>query len=126
MTRDDAAALFTVMSDPLVAQSTDIELAERVEQVEELIDLYAARQARNTGLRWGITRQREDVVLGTAGFFPLDWRSRRGELGYELGSAHWGQGLMTEAVRALVRFGIEGLGLLRIDAATTLHNTASM
>ena len=47
------------------------------------------------------------------------------ELGYWLGKPFWGRGIMTGAVRLLVVYGFEGLGLLRIDAHVKSGNPAS-
>ncbi len=38
---------------------------------------------------------------------------QRGELGYRIGEPFWGQGLATDAARALVRFAFEQLGMTR-------------
>ncbi|WP_208322239.1 GNAT family protein [Mumia sp. ZJ430] len=49
---------------------------------------------------------------------------RNGHLGYWLGSAHTGRGLMTRAVDAVCDHA-RGLGLHQVQAATLLHNEAS-
>ena len=49
----------------------------------------------------------------------------RAELGYWIGVPYWGQGLATEAVRAVVAFGFGELGLHRIFASHFSGNTAS-
>jgi ribosomal-protein-alanine N-acetyltransferase len=46
-------------------------------------------------------------------------------LGYWMGKRHAGQGLMTDAVTALVRFAFERLGFHRIEAACLATNVAS-
>lgn len=58
--------------------------------------------------------------------------SRRGdverysaELGYWLGRAFWGRGIITEAVEAVSRHGFDDLGLERIYALPYAHNQAS-
>ncbi|WP_258171497.1 GNAT family N-acetyltransferase [Paenibacillus sp. R14(2021)] len=50
---------------------------------------------------------------------------QRAEIGYWLGSAHWGQGYATEAARRVVRFGFEDLRLNRIFGAAMTKNPAS-
>lgn len=48
-----------------------------------------------------------------------------GQLGYWLGPAYWGQGLMTEAVSAVLALGFEELGMDRVEAWHTPENHAS-
>lgn len=47
------------------------------------------------------------------------------ELGWRLGSAHWGQGYATEGARACIAFGFEKLGLEEIVAFTVPENLRS-
>jgi ribosomal-protein-alanine N-acetyltransferase len=49
----------------------------------------------------------------------------RAELGYAIGRAWWGQGLMTEAVVEAIRYGFEELGLNRIEARCLTYNIGS-
>ncbi|MGE0133103.1 MAG: GNAT family N-acetyltransferase [Blastocatellales bacterium] len=48
------------------------------------------------------------------------------EIGYWLSEAFWGRGIMTEAVRALTRWGFENFDLSRIYAGVLEWNPASM
>lgn len=69
-----------------------------------------------------------DEVIGGIGFMRLDALavSARGrEIGYWLGEAFWGRGIMTEAVRALTEWGFAELGLVRIEASVYARNPAS-
>ena len=47
------------------------------------------------------------------------------EIGYAYGSAHWGQGIATEAAFAVIRFGFETVGLARIIGVADPTNVAS-
>jgi RimJ/RimL family protein N-acetyltransferase len=48
------------------------------------------------------------------------------EIGYWLSEAYWGRGIVTEAVRALTRWGFENFDLSRIYAGVLEWNPASM
>ncbi len=48
------------------------------------------------------------------------------ELGYWLGRAWWGQGIMTEAVGAVLAFAFDALGLSRISSGVFKGNDASL
>jgi RimJ/RimL family protein N-acetyltransferase len=53
-------------------------------------------------------------------------RGTQGDIGWLVDPAHAGQGLATEAARALLRICFEGLGLRRVTAAAFADNGASV
>jgi ribosomal-protein-alanine N-acetyltransferase len=67
----------------------------------------------------------DDQLLGACGLGAWDREAAQAEIGYELARAYWGQGLMPEALQAIVRFGFETMGLQRIVAEVMLDNTSS-
>jgi len=58
------------------------------------------------------------------GMHPND-KEQSVELGYELGKAWWNQGLMTEAVRAVIDFFLDDVGMQQIYASHSSDNPAS-
>lgn len=56
---------------------------------------------------------------------PLAFRAHRAEIGYWLARPFWGQGIMTDAVRAFVRYAFSELELLRLTAHVFENNVAS-
>jgi RimJ/RimL family protein N-acetyltransferase len=47
------------------------------------------------------------------------------EIGYWLGAAYWGRGIVTEALGAVTRYAIDHYGLTRVFAMPFAYNTAS-
>lgn len=76
-------------------------------------------------IRWGITVKPCDNVVGSCGFSDFDHFSRV-ELGYELSKEYWGKGIMSEVLRILIPFGLQKLGLHRIQASVVPANTVSI
>ena len=73
-----------------------------------------------------MARSGEPEVLGTVALFGIrrqHWQLA--ELGFGLARRHQGRGLMTEAVRRVVRLGFQELGLLRISASYREDNRRS-
>jgi ribosomal-protein-alanine N-acetyltransferase len=65
-------------------------------------------------------------AAGALGLHPQgDVYRRNAELGYWLGRAHWGKGIMTEAVGRMVEYGWSTLPVDRIFARPFGSNTAS-
>jgi RimJ/RimL family protein N-acetyltransferase len=67
-----------------------------------------------------------DALLGSVIVHSVDWRHRRGELGYWLVPAARGRGLATRAVRLALAWMFEDLGLERAEIATTPDNAPSL
>lgn len=126
LTPADRDAVFALFADPRVAVPTHIAPFTGLAQADELITFYNRRFAAQGGIRWGLTLTGDDMIIGTAGFPAIDAAQYRARLGYNLAYAHWGRGLATEAVRALVGFGFTQLQLHRIEATTNLDNPGSM
>lgn len=119
----DADALLRIFGDEAVTRYYDLPTLTERRQVMEIVSRAAQRFQRQEGIRWGITRPEEGVVLGTIGLsFETAYR---GSVGYELGSAHWRQGIMTEALSAVLTFAFEQAGLQRVQALVMPGNKAS-
>lgn len=80
---------------------------------------------RKTGIRWAITLKPKDRLIGSCGFHLYDAGNSRLEIGYELHSAYWRKGIMTEAVAEVLRFCFDCLKVHRVEADVTEGNTAS-
>ncbi len=123
---DDVPALFGVFSDPEVMRYWDSAPLADPEAAARLLRHIHDRFAARTLFQWGIARRSDDLVIGTCTLFNLDVANRRGEIGFALGRAHWGQGLASEAVGTLIGFAFGPLGLYRLEADADPRNTASL
>jgi RimJ/RimL family protein N-acetyltransferase len=65
------------------------------------------------------------VFAGVISLDLGDRKYRKGEVWYKLLPEYWGQGLATEATKAMVAFGFEQLQLHRIECGCSIHNVAS-
>ena len=75
---------------------------------------------------WGITLKGDDRVIGNIAVVERDERTCSYEVGYCLGHAFWGRGIMPEALRAVIRYLFEGESdLQRVYATHDLRNPKS-
>jgi ribosomal-protein-alanine N-acetyltransferase len=126
---EDAPLLFEHCSDPRV--SRHMTWAPHRELGETRAFLEHCMQARRagTGYTWCIF---EDEgfrgLVGLEGVVRqmLAVRYDRAELGYWLGLAHHGRGLMTEAAGAVLGCAFARLGLHKVTVRAFAHNTASL
>ncbi len=65
------------------------------------------------------------TVVGTLLLFRFDPGAQRAEVGFVLGRAHQGRGLMSEALRAVCAQALGGSGLRRLEAEVDPANRAS-
>ena len=87
---------------------------------------YVQRQYRlNEPASWGIELKATGRLIGTIGFMWWNQEYRSAEVGYSLSRAYWNQGLMTEALGAVIKFGFEEMNLNRIEAQHETTNPAS-
>ena len=65
-------------------------------------------------------------LIGTLGFYGIDHVNRRAIVGADLMKKHWGNGLMSEALCALVNYAFKEIGLDRIEASSDSQNRRSL
>ena len=86
-------------------------------------DLYPKMQPKWVDL--AIEIKASARVVGFVGIGVKDSDSRQAIIGWLLGNKYQGQGLATEAVRALITYGFDEMDLHRIYARTGLKNVRS-
>ena len=122
----DADALFATFSDVEVMEFSGGKLPHStVEESRAFIRQLQHWYERHEGIEWSITHKGDDTVIGTCGFHSFGEGFHRAEIGYELRRAYWRQGIMSEALRAIVTFAFETMGLTRIEAVVDPGNEQS-
>jgi RimJ/RimL family protein N-acetyltransferase len=121
----DAPALFGLFSDPEVMRYWSTSPWTQLEQAQAMIADAAEGVRSGRHLRLAATQAETGQLIGTCSLFNLYRSSQRAEIGYALGRAFWGQGLMHEALSALVAMAFGDWGLRRLEADIDPRNTAS-
>ena len=123
--RSDAADVLVFRGDPIV-QKYDDPIIHTEAQAQSFIDELHAEYNAREGICWALTLSGQDVVVGAFALHHWNQYHRRAEAGYGLAHAYWGQGIGSEALRAILRFGFEQLNLNRIYARTIADNHESV
>ncbi len=100
-------------------------LATSHEDVLALINRFAELAESNTAINWGITIAGEDKVIGVIGYVKIDAANHRAEVGYMLHDGYHGQGIIREALAAVLRQGFDTYGFHSVEAIIDPANTAS-
>jgi RimJ/RimL family protein N-acetyltransferase len=124
--RSDAPSLYNIFSDPQVMQYWSSAPWTEEDDAIELVESTRRHFETNSLYQWGVARRDDDALIGTCTLAHVDAQNRRAEIGFVLGSDHWGQGYMTEATNLLLLFAFETLGLHRIEADVDPRNEASI
>lgn len=64
-------------------------------------------------------------IAGTIGFNEISKANKIGTIGYWLGEAFQGRGIMTKALKAIIEYGFSELGLNRIEVCVAVGNKKS-
>jgi ribosomal-protein-alanine N-acetyltransferase len=122
---DDLAESHRIFSDPeamrYVGKPPHTSLAETQLFLSRNQQLFPAR----SGVRWAITLAGDDRLIGSCGHWRLMKEHHRSEIGYDLLPEHWGKGIMTEALRAVLHFGFSRMGLHSTEAQIEPDNLRS-
>jgi len=121
----DAEDMYEYSRDPEVARHVLWDAHRSIHQTREYIR-FLIRQYRNAAPgTFAIALRDSGKVIGTIGFMWVQTDNRSAEVGYSLSRAYWNQGIMSEALTAVVEFGFTKLGLNRIEAQHDCDNPAS-
>lgn len=126
MTLADTEILFGYWSDDSVTRYMNIEPFQSLQPVEEMIRMLRQLEIEGKALRCVIILQATGEIIGTCGFNYIDHENQRAEIAYDLGTRFWKRGYATEAVQALMNWGIESFKLHRMEAKVDPRNEASI
>ena len=122
----DLEALWTVFSDAETLRYWSHEPFETREQAAAYLVGIDRVRAGGSLFQWAIAEAATDALVGTVTLYGWDRTHRRAEIGFILGQAHWGKGYASEAVRAVLGFAFDAMGLHRVEADVDPDNAASL
>ncbi len=120
---DEAAMYTNWASDPEVCRYLTWPPHESVDVTRQLVSDWASCYGSDCYYHWGITLSGE--LVGDIAVVRWNGQSEEAELGYCLSRRLWGQGLMTEALRAVCDYLVDVVGFHRIALRHDSDNPAS-
>jgi len=79
----------------------------------------------NEGINWAITLKDNPQLIGLIGHYRMKPEHHRSEIGYMILPEFIGKGIVTEAIKAVVKYGFETMKLHSIEAVIDPENLAS-
>jgi ribosomal-protein-alanine N-acetyltransferase len=122
----DAEDLFRIFSDEETMRYWSSRPYTSVDQAHRLIKNLAEAAFAGVGIHWAITLRGDERMIGKCGY--NEWRKahRRGDISYIVAREHWGKGIVSEALGAMLDYGFDHMYLHSVEAGVTPGNDASM
>ena len=117
----DAEEVFKLRSDPQVNQFLHRAASATVADAQQFLEKILAAES----LYWVIIAKDTHRLTGTTCFWNIVPALKEAEIGYELQSEFFGQGVMQEVLPEMIRFGFENMQLHRITALPSKENIRS-
>lgn len=121
----DIAGLLPINGDEQVTRFLPYATWQSLADGEAWFGRMAAMGATGDALQFVVVEKSSGTLIGTCLLFRHDEGSARAELGYVLGRAHWHQGFMREALKALLACAFTHCALRRLEAQVDPDNLAS-
>jgi ribosomal-protein-alanine N-acetyltransferase len=122
----DAEGLLAILSDPQSMKYWCKQPIKDLETAEEVLKEDLESDAQGKSLCWSITLNGQDQMIGKCILFQFSQPNHRAEIGYILNREYWRQGLMHQALEAVIDFAFETLNLHRIEADVDTENAGSL
>ncbi len=120
---DRAAEVFAYGRDPAFAQAIESPPMENVEEARRFLSALRADNHAGRRLYWVLVLAESGRAIGSMGFlFSHPAGSGVADFGYGIDPEFWGNGLFQEGASTVLRFGIQRLGLRRIQVMTRARN----
>lgn len=121
----DAKAVFEYASDPEVTKYVTWQPHKAIAESKSFIRFVLNQYKQDKAGDWAIVLRQTGKVIGTCGFTAINAINNYAEIGYVLSHRYWGNGYMTEAVLALLKFAFDKMSLNRVEAVHILNNAPS-
>ena len=123
---EDARDMFeNWASDPEVTRFLTWPAHQSADITRMILNDWISRYAGGDYFNWAIELKETGRVIGSIAVVQLTPETESADIGYCLGRSFWGMGLMPEALRAVMDYLFDTVGLNRITAGHDVNNPKS-
>ena len=124
-TLEDAPAMYERWAnDPEVTRYLTWQPHRSVEDSRAILSEWVARYGEGDYYNWAIELKGVGVI-GSIGVVSQEEQTQSAEIGYCIGRAYWGRGIMPEALRAVLDYLFDEAHFRRVSAKHDIENTNS-
>ena len=121
----DVNEIIALRSNPETMKYIPRPLVKTIEDALEHIAMMDTKIENNEGINWAITQKGNPKLIGVIGHYRIKPEHYRAEIGYMLLPEFSGKGIISEAVKEVVKYGFKGMQLHSIEAVIDPENNAS-
>lgn len=122
----DAEDMFDYAKRPEVTKYLLWSEHKNINFTKDYLNYIQSRYALGDFYDWSVIESESGRMIGTCGFTKIDTANNCAEIGYVLNPDFHRRGFGSEAVKRILKFGFEELGLNRIEARFMQGNEASL
>ena len=122
----DAGAMFRNWAgDPEVTKYLIWPAHRDIQDSEKILSEWTASYSGENIYKWCIVPKAENEPIGSIGTNAVNDELKMAQIGYCIGRKWWGRGYASEALKELVRFFFEEVGMNRIESRYDIRNVNS-
>lgn len=122
---NDYKEVLSLRSNPETMKYIPRPILKNDEEALAHILMIETKIQNNEGINWAITIKGDPKLIGVIGHYRIQLENYRAEIGYMILPEFNGQGIVTEAVKEVVKYGFEIMKLHSIEAVIDPDNVAS-
>jgi [ribosomal protein S5]-alanine N-acetyltransferase len=123
---EDEKELFNLRTNKDVSEFIGRPLVKTNEEARQFISKINNGIRNNEWIFWAITMKDQNKLVGTICLWNFSKDRSRAEIGYELMPVYQGRGIMQEALKAVIEYGLKNMKLNSIEAFTSRRNAKSI
>jgi RimJ/RimL family protein N-acetyltransferase len=112
-------------SDPEVTRFLTWPAHSDVEITKKILTDWVSRYEDGGYFNWAMELKEDGAVIGNISVVKLNEDTEAADMGYCMSRAYWGRGLMSEALKAVMDYLFDEVGLNRIAACHDVNNPKS-
>ena len=126
MSEQDDEEIFFLRSDKEILRFLDRDPAKTFVEAREWMRMINEGIDNNEHIAWAISLKSDPKLIGTITFWNVQKEHYRAEIGYALHPQFQGQGIMQEAIAAVLDYGFNTVKLHSVEANVNPNNAASI
>lgn len=121
-TKNDLENVYKGLSHPDIIKYYGVSY-KTLEETKEQMKFFADLETNKTGIWWAVCSLDNNLFYGAGGLNSLSKEHKKAEIGFWLLTNFWGQGIMTETMPLICKYGFDTLGLHRIEGLVETDNS---
>ena len=122
---DDVNEVYSLRSNPETMKYIPRPLLKNNDEALGHINMINEKIDANQGINWAICYKDNPKFIGLLGIFKIYEENFRAEIGYMILPDYHNQGIVTEALEAIIKYGFDVMNLHSLEAIIDPQNIAS-